>query len=162
MIIHWDRWHCHFAGILSRGWLDQKIWSQATRLFQSMEGRYRARRDSEVSWILCRLSVTYPKTRRFSIKQGSFGTTLLRARCRSTYPFPQLHALSGSLLLLFSWVPVTHSATPLGTFWNWKGVWELHYEVDYFKKKLIIILFRPSAFYSGGLRYTLPFLWFVL
>ena len=74
MTIHWDRWHHYFAGIISRGWLDRKtyIWSQETRLSPSMMGKYQAMQDSEV--ILCRSSRTYPKTWRFYIKQGSFGT----------------------------------------------------------------------------------------
>lgn len=123
MIIHWDRWHRHFAGIISRGWLDQtQIWPQETRLFQSMEGRYQERQDSEVSQILCRLCMTDPKTRRFSIKHGSCGTASPRARCRSTYPFPLIHSVSCRLLLLLSSVPDVCSATPPGTFWNSKGV----------------------------------------
>lgn len=122
-----------------------------------MEGRYHERQDSEVSQILCRLSMTDPKTRRFSIKHGSCGTASPRARCRSTYPFPLVHSVSCRLLLLLSSVPDVRSAAPLGTFWNSKGVWDVRYEEVYLKKKWIIILFGPSAFYSGALRYTLPF-----
>lgn len=119
-----------------------------THLFWSVEGRYQTR---WYSGQLNPVQVDYPPPQNMEV--------LYRTReLWNKLPESQI-----SKHVCLPCVPFTNSQPVpciclvvlllLGTFWNSRWVWELHYEWVYFKNKLIISFFSPSAFYSGVSRY---------
>lgn len=159
MITPWDRWHRHFAGIVSRGWLDRKSLDVVSgNPFVSVrEGEVSGKAVFRSQLNPVQVEYLLPQNTEIVYKTWELWNKLPESQISKHVSLPcvlfansQPAACVLLVLLLL-----------LGTFWNSRWVGELRYEGAYFKNKLIIFFFCTKCLLFRDFK-VLSFLWFVL